>query len=55
MRAVHNTPIPDESDFPIPDDCSCDGSPDLCEACERVVAADIAEQELEREWLKTGR
>ena len=39
MRAVHNTPIPDEKDFPVPDDCRCDGG-ELCEPCQQVIQAD---------------
>lgn len=36
MRPVHNTPIPaDEWEFPIPDNCTCDGG-DLCPACLEV-------------------
>lgn len=50
MRAVHNTPIPDEAEFPIPDDCTCDGG-ELCEACLAVVAEDLEEQEREGSFL----
>ena len=46
MRAVHNTPIPSELEFPIPDDCVCDGD-ELCEACQRVIADDLLQQEEE--------
>lgn len=46
MRAIHNTPIPNEPEFPIPDDCVCDGD-ELCEACLRVIAEDLEEQERE--------
>lgn len=54
MRAIHNTPIPDDSgEFPIPDDCSCDGGAILCAPCRKVIADDIAEQDREREWLAT--
>ena len=50
MRAIHNTPIPDDSgEFPIPEGCSCDGLT-LCEPCQEVSTADLAEQEREREW-----
>jgi hypothetical protein len=56
MRAVHNTPIPDDStEFPIPDDCTCDGTPTLCDACEWVVSEDLEEQKRERDWLNAGR
>ena len=50
MRAIHNTPIPDDSgDFPIPDDCACtDASREPCDACAKVIADDLAEQERER-------
>ena len=44
MRAVHNTPIPDDLDFPIPSDCVCDGD-ELCGACQRVIADDLARQD----------
>jgi hypothetical protein len=47
MRAIHNTPIPDDSgEFPIPADCVCDGD-ELCEACQRVIADDLLQQEEE--------
>jgi hypothetical protein len=46
MRAIHNTPIPEELDFPIPADCVCDGD-ELCEACHRVIADDLLQQEEE--------
>jgi hypothetical protein len=46
MRAIHNTPIPDDSgEFPIPPNCTCEGvSQQLCGACARVVMEDLAEQ-----------
>ena len=51
MRAIHNTPIPDDSgEFPIPEGCSCDGLT-LCEPCQEVITADLAEQERERGGL----
>jgi hypothetical protein len=49
MRAIHNTPIPHEEEFPIPDDCVCE-TDELCEACLRVVAEDLQEQERERSF-----
>ncbi len=48
MRAVHNTPIPHEAEFPIPDDCVCDGG-ELCQPCQAVVDEDLAEQQREQE------
>ena len=52
MRAIHNTPIPDDSgEFPIPDDCSCDGGAILCAPCRKVIADDLARQREERAWL----
>lgn len=49
MRAIHNTPIPDDSgEFPIPDDCTCDGSQTLCAPCQKVITDDLAEQDRER-------
>lgn len=51
MRFVHNTPIPNESEFPIPDDCVCDAD-ELCKACQRVIAEDAAEQEEEKKYLE---
>lgn len=52
MRAIHNTPIPDEQEFPIPDDCVCDGD-ELCEACQRVIADDLRQQEEEEAGLSS--
>ena len=46
MRAIHNTPIPNEEGFPIPDDCTCDGD-ELCEACTAVITEDLARLEEE--------
>jgi hypothetical protein len=44
MRAIHNTPLPtDQWEFPIPDDCQCDGK-EQCEPCNKVEA------ELEKQW-----
>jgi hypothetical protein len=38
MRAIHNTPLPpDEREFPIPDDCACEGGA-LCDPCKQVEA-----------------
>ena len=54
MRATHNTPIPTEVEFPIPDDCVCDGD-ELCEACQRVIAEDLLEQEEERRAIEEGK
>jgi hypothetical protein len=52
MRAIHNTPIPDDSgEFPIPDDCECDGSLELCPPCQEVIRADQLEQERELQEL----
>ena len=48
MRAVHNTPIPQEAEFPIPDNCVCDGG-ELCQPCQAVVDADLAQQKEEEE------
>lgn len=56
MRAIHNTPIPDELEFPIPADCVCD-SDELCDACHYVVLDDLARQEEEdaglSSWLES--
>lgn len=49
MRATHNTPIPQEAEFPIPHDCVCDGD-ELCQPCRAVVDADLAEQEAQQEY-----
>lgn len=46
MRAVHNVPIPDDHEFPVPDDCACDGE-ELCAACQRVVDEDLLRQQEE--------
>jgi hypothetical protein len=50
MRAIHNTPIPEELDFPIPADCVCDAD-ELCEACQRVIADDLLQQDEEEAGL----
>ena len=53
MRAIHNTPIPDDSgEFPIPPDCVCeDISRELCDACVRVFIDDLARQDEEKAGL----
>jgi hypothetical protein len=46
MRAIHNTPLPPEEwEFPIPDDCTCEGwHKELCAPCKRVEA-ELEEQQ----------
>jgi len=51
MRAIHNTPIPNDSgEFPIPPDCVCE-TDQPCGACLRVIAEDLQEQERERSFF----
>lgn len=40
-------------EFPIPDDCTCEGW--LCPACKRVIAEDALKQEEERKAIQEGR
>jgi hypothetical protein len=43
VRSTHNTPTPEEQDFPIPDDCTCEDE-ELCSACTAVIAKDLEAQ-----------
>jgi hypothetical protein len=44
---------PNYFEFPIPDDCTCEGW--LCPACKRVIAEDTLKQEEERQAIQEGR
>ena len=47
MRAVHNTAIPFDTEFLVPDDCSCDEHSLVwipCPACDKVLSDDAKAQ-----------
>lgn len=56
MRPVHNTPIPDDFEFPIPDDCSCDCTTKVwtpCPACQAVIDEDAKAQAEDKKALQS--
>jgi hypothetical protein len=53
MRQGKGWDFPDETEFPVPANCACEGA-EACEACQRVLATDEAERRAEAEAADRG-